>query len=61
MLFKLTPEQPMLSLFLSAALPDPCPAPIEKFVIRADQTGRVNLLVLEWERTRVSIPVEAAK
>lgn len=44
-----------------AALPEPLPAPVEKFVIRADQTGRTNMLVLEWERTRVSIPVEAAK
>jgi len=44
-----------------AALPDPMPAPVEKFVIRADQTRQKTMLVLEWERTRVSIPVEAAR
>jgi len=44
-----------------AALPDPMPAPVEKFTIRADQAGRKTMLVLEWERTRVNIPVEAAK
>jgi hypothetical protein len=44
-----------------AALPEPIPSPVEKFVIRSEPTGNRSMLVLEWERTRIRIPVELAK
>lgn len=36
-------------------------APIETFTIRAEPDGNNANLVLEWEKTRVRIPVQAAK
>jgi hypothetical protein len=34
-------------------------APVETFTIRAEQTGGAQTLLLEWENTRVRIPVSA--
>jgi hypothetical protein len=36
-------------------------APVETFTIRAEPAGGDAMLVLEWEKTRVKIPVKAAK
>lgn len=37
-------------------------APVEPFTIRAEPTGKnANALVLEWEKTRVRIPVQAGR
>jgi hypothetical protein len=37
-------------------------APVETFTIRAEPAGSdAKALVLEWEKTRVSIPIQAAK
>jgi hypothetical protein len=36
-------------------------APVERFTIRAEPMGDDANLVLEWEKTRVKIPVKAAK
>jgi Protein of unknown function (DUF2911) len=37
-------------------------APVETFTIRAEPAGRdAKALVLEWEKTQVSIPIQAAK
>jgi hypothetical protein len=36
-------------------------SPIETFTIRAEPDGGNANLVLEWEKTRVKIPVQAAK
>jgi hypothetical protein len=36
-------------------------SPIETFTIRAEPDGNNANLVLEWEKTRVKIPVQAAK
>ena len=36
-------------------------APVETFTIRAEPVGGDANLVLEWEKTRVKIPVKAAK
>ena len=36
--------------------------PVEPFTIRAEPTGKnANALVLEWEKTRVRIPVQAGR
>ena len=35
--------------------------PVESFTIRAEQTGGAQALLLEWEHTRVRIPVKAAR
>lgn len=38
--------------------PESTPAPVEKFTIRTEPaTGDAKALVLEWEKTRVSIPI----
>jgi hypothetical protein len=36
-------------------------APVETFTIRAEPVGKDANLMLEWEKTRVSIPFKAAK
>jgi hypothetical protein len=33
--------------------------PVETFTIRAEPTGKTSTLILEWEKTRVRIPVQA--
>jgi hypothetical protein len=40
---------------------EPVSPPIETFTIRAEPDGKNANLVLEWEKTRVKIPIQAAK
>jgi hypothetical protein len=40
---------------------EPVTSPIETFTIRAEPDGNNANLVLEWEKTRVKIPFQAAK
>ena len=40
---------------------EPVSSPIETFTIRAEPDGKNANLVLEWEKTRVKIPFQAAK
>jgi len=43
------------------AMPSATTTPVEMFSIRSEPQGSTVHLILEWEKTRVDIPVEAAK
>lgn len=54
-----TPEVQKQELGRGRAPAERLPAPVETFTIRAEPAGQGQSLLLEWENTRVRIPVRA--